>query len=255
MRKHILIANWKMNLSREHSVSLAAALKEHCAESLKGTELWLAPSFLAISAIGDILGGTSIKLGAQNVHWESEGAWTGEVSASMLKELNCSFSIVGHSERRNSFHEDEQMVAMRARGAVTNGLVAVFCVGETITQREDGKIFDTLSRQLSPLRPLIKSGFGEKLLIAYEPVWAIGTGKKADASQIFEAHSFITEELSKMGLSSPLVLYGGSVKPENFSEILSIEKVAGALIGGASLEEEALCKLIEISESVQVKGL
>jgi triosephosphate isomerase len=205
-------------------------LKRHEAD-FEGIDVAVCPPFTSLAVAVQILAGTDIAVAAQNVHWESEGAFTGEVSAPMLRELGVYGAIVGHSERRQFFGETDEGVGRRARGALEAGLSVIACVGETKAEREAGETEDVLRRQLSVLE-------GEdNLVVAYEPVWAIGTGKTATPEIAQEAHSFIK------GLLDVPVLYGGSVKPDNAAELLAQPDVDGALVGGASLDVESFAAI------------
>lgn len=188
-------------------------------------------------------------MGAQDCAAEPQGAYTGEVSAAMLKDVGCSFVILGHSERRQQFDETDAMIAAKAACAIQVGVTPIFCIGETETERAEGKTNKVLERQLAPILPL-----GEVMVIAYEPVWAIGTGKTPTPEQIEEAHGFIHSQLAKTARDTRgRVLYGGSVKPTNIREILVLKGVDGALIGGASLEAESFVTMLQAA--AEIKGV
>jgi len=202
-------------------------------QDLTGVDVVVCPSYVSLAVSVQLLAGTEVAVAAQNVHWEQEGAYTGEISAGMLLELGVYGAIVGHSERRQNFGETDETTAQRARAALSAGLFVIACVGETEEEREGGVTEDVLRRQVSLFEP------DENLVIAYEPVWAIGTGKTATPDLAQEAHAFI-----KSVLDVP-VIYGGSVKPDNAEELLGRPDVDGALVGGASLELEsfvAICR-------------
>lgn len=238
-----------MNLGPAAGCDLAAGLAQG-AESLHNSEVWIAPPALTIPAVAEKIQGTAIRLGAQNVHHEEKGAFTGELSVSMLKESSCEFAIVGHSERRTHFKESNEECAKRARGALAQGLTVIFCIGETLEERESGRTNEVLETQLSFLYENLPSEQFMQLVIAYEPVWAIGTGKVASVEQIAETHAGIDTYSSQKCNTSFPILYGGSVNPDNFAEIAPIAHVSGALVGGASLVAEKFLKLVEISEQV-----
>jgi len=202
-------------------------------EWLDGVDVAVCPPFVSLSAAVQALAGTEIAVAAQNVHWEVEGAFTGEVSAPMLFELGVYGTIVGHSERRQLFGETDDGVARRTRAAIEAGLWVIACVGETEAEREGGETEAVLRRQASVLDA------HEQLVLAYEPVWAIGTGKTASPEQAQEAHAFLR------GLLNVPILYGGSVKPENAAELLTQPDVDGALVGGASLDVESFAAICE----------
>lgn len=196
-------------------------------QDLSGVDVVVCPPFVSLAASVQMLAGTEIAVAAQNVHWEPEGAYTGEISAPMLREVGVYGAIVGHSERRQIFGETDETVGMRARAALEAGLFVIACVGETEEERESGRTEDVLRRQVSVLEA------DDNLVIAYEPVWAIGTGRTAAPEMAQEAHAFLK---SIVGLP---VLYGGSVKPDNAADLLAQPDIDGALVGGASLELES----------------
>jgi len=221
----VLIAgNWKMYKGQAETAEFCLGLRE---AELDGVDVVVCPPFVSLAVSVQLLAGTEIAVAAQNVHWEPEGAYTGEISAGMLRELGVYGAIVGHSERRQLFGETDESVAQRARAALDAGLFVIACVGETEAERESGSTEDVLRRQLSVLEA------DDNLVVAYEPVWAIGTGKTATPELAQEAHAFV-----KSLLDVP-VIYGGSVKPDNAAELLSQADVDGALVGGASLDLES----------------
>jgi triosephosphate isomerase (TIM) len=227
----VLIAgNWKMYKGPAETAEFCIGLKRR-EEDFEGIEVAVCPTFTSLAVAVQILAGTDIAVAAQNVHWDDEGAFTGEVSAPMLRELGVYGAIVGHSERRQLFGETDEHVARRARGALDAGLSVIACVGETAAEREAGETEDVLRRQVSVLEA------EDNLVVAYEPVWAIGTGKTATPEIAQEAHAFIR------GLLDVPVLYGGSVKPDNAAELLGQPDVDGALVGGASLDVESFAAI------------
>ncbi|MFL6016927.1 MAG: triose-phosphate isomerase [Gaiellaceae bacterium] len=229
----VLIAgNWKMYKGPEETLAFCHDLRDQL-EWVDGVDVAICPPFPSLHAAVQALAGTEIAVAAQNVHWASVGAYTGEVSAPMLRELGVYGAIVGHSERRRHFGETDETVAERACAALAAGLSVIACVGETEAEREAGETEDVLRGQVSVLER------DENLVVAYEPVWAIGTGKTATPELAQEAHAFIRSLLDVP------VLYGGSVKPDNAAELLAQPDVAGALVGGASLEVDsflAICR-------------
>jgi triosephosphate isomerase len=227
----VLIAgNWKMYKGQAETAEFCIELKRSLAD-VEAVDVAVCPPFPSLAVAVQILAGTDIAVAAQNVHWEEEGAFTGEVSAPMLRELGVYGAIVGHSERRQLFGETDEGVGRRTRAALDAGLSVIACVGETEEERERRETEDVLRRQLSVLEA------EDNLVIAYEPVWAIGTGKTATPEIAEEAHEFIK------GLLDVPVLYGGSVKPENAEELLSLPAVDGALVGGASLDVESFASI------------
>jgi triosephosphate isomerase len=256
-----IVGNWKMHMLIEPAMKLALDIEKTATEH-PDVQTWIAPPFTALHAIkGMTL--QRVKYGAQNVHWEPHGAFTGEIASSMLKELGCQFAITGHSERRQYFNESDATVNKRTLQAIREGLVPILCIGETLTEREANQTEEVLSRQLKGglegLQTIwLQAPATIPLLIAYEPVWAIGTGKVATEKEIEATHAFIRGVLQGLGFSEtepeggkakqqPPILYGGSVKPENFEGIARIPNVGGALVGGASLQIESFSELVKIA--------
>ena len=226
----LVAGNWKMYKGPAEAAEFCLGLRE---QELDGVDVVVCPPFVSLAVAVQLLAGTEIAVAAQNVHWDDAGAFTGEVSAPMLRELGVYGTIVGHSERRQHFGESDETVGRRAYAALEAGLFVIACVGETESEREQNETEDVLRRQLGALEP------DDNLVLAYEPVWAIGTGKSATPEIARQAHAFI-----KSQLDAP-VLYGGSVKPDSAAELLAQPDVDGALVGGASLELEsftAICR-------------
>jgi triosephosphate isomerase (TIM) len=226
----LIAGNWKMYKGPAEAAEFCLALRE---QELEGVEVVVCPPFVSLAAAVQLLAGTEIAVAAQNVHWEDEGAFTGEISPRMLRELGVYGTIVGHSERRQFFGETDDTVARRVEAALEAGLFVIACIGETEEERESNQTEEVLRRQLKVLET------DDNLVLAYEPVWAIGTGKTATPAIAQEAHAFV-----KSQLDAP-VLYGGSVKPDNAAELLAQPDVDGALVGGASLELDsftAICR-------------
>ena len=238
-----------MNLSLDEAEALLAGIKEGDIDFDKVNVL-VAPPFTTLQLAKEILAGTEIFIAGQNMHWEKEGAFTGEISSLMLKESGCSHIILGHSERRSLFGETDEIINKKVEAAVETGLVPVVCIGETLQDREDQKTFDILDIQLNgSLKSSCRRGkLPDRAILAYEPVWAIGTGKTATSEQAQEVHHFVRQWLKeKFGNDSSetvRVLYGGSVKPDNINELMSQPDVDGALIGGASLKAESFLSII-----------
>jgi len=226
----LVAGNWKMYKGPAEAAEFCLGLRE---QELDGVDVVVCPPFVSLAVAVQLLAGTEIAVAAQNVHWDDAGAFTGEVSAPMLRELGVYGTIVGHSERRQHFGETDETVGRRAHAALEAGLFVIACVGETESEREQNETEHVLRRQLGALEP------DDNLVLAYEPVWAIGTGKSATPEIAQQAHAFI-----KSQLDAP-VLYGGSVKPDSAAELLAQPDVDGALVGGASLELEsftAICR-------------
>jgi len=256
-----IVGNWKMHMLMEPAIKLALGI-EKTATEYPQVHAWITPPFTSLHAIKDT-NLHHVKYGAQNVHWEPHGAFTGEIAGSMLKELGCYFAITGHSERRQYFNESDATVNKRTLQALREGLVPILCIGETLSEREANQTEKVLSRQirggLEGLHAIwLQATSVVPLLIAYEPVWAIGTGKVATETEIETAHGFIRKELNELGFcdsefeggklkQAPPILYGGSVKPDNFSGIARIPDVGGALVGGASLQVESFSELVRIA--------
>ena len=250
-RTPFIAGNWKMNKTVAEAVELVRDLKASLS-GVQGVEVAVAPPFTALYAVSKELKDSSICLAAQNLFWEEKGAYTGEVSPVMLKELGCHYVIIGHSERRQFFGETDGTVNRKIKAAMTHGLKPIFCVGETLNEREGGETFSVLERQVEGGLENLSAKEIEPLVIAYEPVWAIGTGKTATPQQAEEVHRFIREKLAKT-VSRPFadsvrIQYGGSVTPENVKGLMSQENIDGALVGGASLKQETFSKIVRFKE-------
>ncbi len=251
MRRPLVCGNWKMHNDLRGSLSLVKSLL------LRLDPVWLdkvdvavAPVFLHLSPVGKLLEGTPILLCAQDVFWEREGAFTGEVSPYMLRDVGCSLCIVGHSERRSYFGETDEGVNRKVKALISEGITPIICVGETLEEREAGRVFDVVGSQLDGALKNVECCTGNEFVIAYEPVWAIGTGRVATPEEAQEVHSFIRSRLEAMygGVAREVrILYGGSVKPDNFASLISQEDIDGALVGGASLKSDAFSEIVKIA--------
>lgn len=250
-RKPLLAGNWKLNCLRRESAELAATIAEGC-RGLDGREVMIAPPFTSLAAVEQALSGSNVALGAQDLYWEETGAFTGEVSAAMLRDAGCSHVLIGHSERRQYFGETEYTVAKKVAAAMAAGLKAVVCVGETLEQREAGTTADVIERQVAGGLCELPADKYLDLIIAYEPVWAIGTGKTASPQQAQEIHSrirqMLTHVLTTEAAETTRILYGGSVKPSNVDELMACADVDGALVGGASLKAEDFLRIVHYEE-------
>jgi triosephosphate isomerase len=250
MRKLFIAGNWKMNMLSAEAAALAAQLAEGL-KDVKDIELAVAPPFTALSVVAEALAGSSIQLAAQDMHWEEKGAYTGEVSGPMLRDLDCSHVIIGHSERRQYFGETDESVNKKLKAAFQHGLIPILCVGETLSEREAGKTFEVVERQVRGALSEISERDAESLVMAYEPVWAIGTGKTATPEQAQEVHErirgLIAELYGKDLAERMRIQYGGSVKPENTRELMSRPDIDGALVGGASLKPESFVAIVNNS--------
>ena len=240
----LLIANWKMTLSKQAALALAKTALESRSRWQINSELWLTPSFPAVESVAQLCQGAGILVGAQNVHFATQGAYTGEVSVPMLQEVGASFAIVGHSERRHGLGETHAVVAERAAGALAQKMTVVFCVGETGEERARGETTQVLLRQCEPLFAKAKCQAGVECLVAYEPVWAIGTGKSCDAGDIPAVVDTICGTFEGAGWPKPRILYGGSVNAANVSAYLAVPGICGVLVGGASSKAESLLELL-----------
>jgi len=250
LRRLLIAGNWKMHKTVPEAVSLVRELKE-LLKDVKDRDVLVCPPFTALYPVREELKGSSIYLGAQNMFYEEEGAYTGEISPLMLKDLNCSFVIIGHSERRRIFKEDDELINKKVLSAVRHKITPILCVGETLEERESGETEKVVERQLK--RGLRGISEDDEFVIAYEPVWAIGTGKSATPQMAQEVHLFIRgvlgELFSKEKAFQVRILYGGSVKPENAKSLLEMEDIDGALVGGASLKADSFSKIVKFEEA------
>lgn len=247
MRTKIIAGNWKMYKTVQEAIELVSGLKRELT-ACSGVEVVVCPPFVALDAVSDLLLNHDIKLGAQNLFWEKEGAFTGEVSAGMLKSLGVAYVIIGHSERRQYFSETNETVNKRLKAALANGLLPIVCVGENLQERESNRTFDVVRDHLTGSLVGISKEDMLKTVIAYEPVWAIGTGKTATAAQAQEVHCFIRKTLASL-FDQPIadavrIQYGGSVKPENTAELTAQPDIDGALVGGASLKADSFSAIV-----------
>lgn len=246
-RKALIAGNWKMYKTVTEAVEEAKALVDRV-QPLDDREMMIAPTYTALAPVSQVLRGSPVALGAQNLFWENEGAFTGEISAPMLISAGCTHVIIGHSERRQYFGETDETVNKRIAAAINHDLIPVFCIGESETERDLNQTFSVLDKQVTKGLNTFSAKDLEKLVIAYEPVWAIGTGKTATKEQAQEAHRFIRSLIEKLfgnGLAQSVrILYGGSVKPDNIDELMAMPDVDGALVGGASLNADSFSKII-----------
>ena len=242
-RTPLIAGNWKMYKASPEAVKTAQQLVELVADTVD-VDIMIAPVFTALDPVSKVVENSRVALGAQNLYWEKEGAYTGEISADMLVSAGCQYVIIGHSERRQYFGETDETVNKKIRAAIDAELIPVFCVGETEVERESGQTFSVLDKQ-------VKKGleYSGDLVIAYEPVWAIGTGKTATKEQAQEVHEYIRslmdQNFDKTLAQSVRILYGGSVKPANVSELMAMPDIDGALVGGASLDAESFSKIVK----------
>ena len=252
MRTKFIAGNWKMNTNRAEAALLIQKLLQGTADIQKTTIL-VAPPFTNLQAASELLQNSKIHLGAQNMYHEDQGAYTGEISPVMLKDLNCTYVIIGHSERRQYFRETNQEINLKLQAALRHGLLPILCVGELLENRERGQTLGVIDHQLRNGLVHLVAGQMERFTIAYEPVWAIGTGKAATPADAIEVHSFIRSLLAEMFGSETAekirIQYGGSVTGENIESFIREKEIDGALVGGASLKADSFLKIIHAAES------
>jgi len=246
-RRPILAGNWKMNMTATQARDLATKLIP-LVSSVKDRDIVLAPTFTSLQTVAEAIKGTNMALAAQNLYWEDKGAFTGEISAEMLLDAGCKYVIIGHSERRQFFGETDETVNKKVRQALNKGLLPIVCVGELLSEREAGKANDVIDRQITGALKGVTAVEMQKIVIAYEPVWAIGTGKTATPDQANEIHAFIRQKVKamyNMDVAEGLrIQYGGSVTPDNVSQLMAKPDIDGALVGGASLKPESFAALV-----------
>lgn len=259
MRTPLVMGNWKMHGTVAEARALATAVRDGFKRP-RGVEVVLCPPFTALMAVGEILGGGPIRLGAQNCHWEAAGAHTGEIAPQMLVELGCRYVIIGHSERRRDMGETDQQINQKLGSALAHELTPVLCVGETADERRQGLTFTTVEGQLRAGLAGMGLGAIGKVVLAYEPVWAIGTGVNATPAQAAEVHGYLRGLLSELSSKDTAgtirILYGGSVKAENVDALAAEPEIDGALVGGASLNAQAFIAIARKAAraGVAVKG-
>ncbi|MSN26193.1 MAG: triose-phosphate isomerase [Geobacter sp.] len=252
MRKPVIAGNWKLFKTISESVALVDALKP-IVDKTRSVEIVVAPVFTALSRVSEAIAGSNINLSAQNCFWEEEGAFTGEVAPKLLKDVGCSYVIIGHSERRQYFGDTDLSVNKKVKAAVSADLTPIVCVGETLAERESGSTFTVIEAQVKNSLTGIPAEVVARLIIAYEPVWAIGTGKTASDEQAQEVHLFIRELVARLfspGAADKVrILYGGSVKPDNVKGLMAQPDIDGALVGGASLKADSFASIVNYAAS------
>lgn len=250
MRKIIIAGNWKLNHTEREAVELVTVLKTMLVD-VEAVDIVVCPVFTVLPVVNDVLLESNIALGAQNVYWEDSGAFTGEVSAPMLKSVGVKYVIIGHSERRQFFGETDETVNKKLKASLKHDLTPIVCVGENLKERESDKTFDVIKKQCEGSLAGLKSEDMKRIVLAYEPVWAIGTGKTATPQQAQEVHRFIRDLLKKMYhddvAATVRIQYGGSVKPDNIAELVSQDDIDGALVGGASLKADSFAAIVKNS--------
>jgi triosephosphate isomerase len=252
MRKKIIAGNWKMNKTPAESNTLALELVEDL-RGMEKAEVVICPTFVALDRVRAALTGTHLKLGAQDMHWQNQGAFTGKISADMLMSLSVQYVIIGHSEQRTYFHETDETVNFKTKKSIESNLIPIICVGETLEEREKGITDSVVERQIRGAYNGINASDAEKTVIAYEPVWAIGTGKTASPEQAQEVHAFIRKLITSL-YSAPIaeglrILYGGSMKADNAAGLLSKPDIDGGLIGGASLISKDFRAIVDAAQN------
>ena len=250
MRRAMIAANWKMQKTVDEALQFVDLLRGKIV-GVKDVDVVICPPYTALGPLCEALAGTDISPGAQNMHWEEKGAFTGEISAAMLLDIGCTYVILGHSERREYFHETDEIVKRKLLKALSSGLNPILCVGETLDERKAGGTNEKVSRQIRSAFDGLPVEDCTRITVAYEPIWAIGTGLTASPDQAEEVHSFIRGLLSELfGEETGRVLrilYGGSVKPENVGSLMAQPDIDGALVGGASLDADSFARLIQFN--------
>jgi triosephosphate isomerase len=251
MRKPVIAGNWKLFKTSKEAIDLVTSLIP-LVKDVTDVEIIVAPVFTVLDVVRKTIEDSNVKVAGQDCFWEEEGAYTGEVSPKMLNDAGCSHVIIGHSERRQYFGETDDTVNRKLKAALNGGLVPIFCAGETLVERQGGETLAVLRKQVERGLSGIAAANAEGVIIAYEPVWAIGTGKTASANQAQEAHKFIRDLLSELYgqvvAEKIRILYGGSVKPDNVKGLLSQPDIDGALVGGASLKAETFAAIVRFKE-------
>lgn len=254
MRPKVIAGNWKMNKDSAEASALIKELKTKVGAGLGGVQVIICPPFTALSLGSELIKGSPIKLGAQNMYHEDEGAFTGEISPKMLKSVGCEYVILGHSERRQIFGETNEAINKKAKKALASGLLPIICVGETLDEREKNITDQVVTAQIKGVLKEIPAADLEKIIIAYEPVWAIGTGKNATPQQAEDVHKLIRKlvgQLYNWTVAEKLVIqYGGSVKPDNAAELLKQPDIDGALVGGACLKADSFVQIVQSANVV-----
>ena len=252
MRKPIVAGNWKMQKTADEAVDLAQAITPLVGQSLATCDVVLCPTYTSLGAVYGVIKDSGVGLGAQNMHWESEGAYTGDISPAMILTSGSTYVILGHSERRQYAFESDEMVNRKTKAALAAGLTPIVCVGEQLDQREAGRAEEVVIGQVRAALEDVKGDQAPSIVLAYEPVWAIGTGKTATAGQAEEVHAMIRAFLTKrFGSETADVIriqYGGSVKPENAEELFSQENIDGGLIGGAALQADSFAAIVKAAK-------
>lgn len=252
MRRPLIAGNWKLNKTVAEALDLVQSLKNEL-KDIENADIVVAPVFTALAKVADTLSGSNVAVAAQNCYPEKSGAFTGEVSPALLKEAGCGYVIVGHSERRHLFGEADAFINSKVKAVLAEGLRVILCVGETLEERESDRTFDVVRTQIGEGLEGLSAADMQNVVVAYEPVWAIGTGKTASDEQAEEAHAFIRGLLNgtfgEETAAATRILYGGSVKPENVDGLMAQEDIDGALVGGASLKASDFIRIVRFRRS------
>ena len=247
MRRKLIAGNWKMNNTNKEALELVSQLKDMIKDA-KDRDIMIAPTFTCLSEVNNAIKGTNIKLGAQNLYFEEKGAFTGQISADMLISVGCEYGIIGHSECRDIFTEKDELINKKVKRALDKNLISVLCVGEHLEEREKGITSDIVSGQVKKAFQGLSESEASKVVIAYEPVWAIGTGKTATPQDADDVHKTIRETLKSLYndkiADNTIILYGGSVNEKNADDLLNMPNIDGALVGGASLVADKFARIV-----------
>ena len=251
MRQYIIAGNWKMNKTVSESVALAEGIVE-ATKDIKKTEVVIAPTYLAAAKVADVIKGSNVKLAVQDVHWKDQGAFTGKVSVDMIKEIGAEYIIIGHSEQRQYFHETEETVNLKVKKTLEAGLKPIICIGETLDERNGGKLETVLSTQVKGAFQDVSAEDAAKCVLAYEPVWAIGTGVVATDEQAEDTQKYVRSVVAEIygeAIANGMrIQYGGSMKPDNAQGLLAQANIDGGLIGGAALKPDTFFAIIKAAE-------
>ena len=252
MRRPFIAGNWKMHMTTSEASGLASELVAACRE-IDGVDIAVAPPFTALAAVGKAFAGSSIGLGAQNMHWEDKGAFTGEIAPAMLTDVGCRYVMLGHSERRQFFGETDEGVNRKVLAAFKHKLIPIVCVGESEEERDRGVTFVVVDRQVTGALKDVAASQMANVVVAYEPIWAIGTGRTATPAQAQEVHQTIRAKLARLfgneAAAGVRILYGGSVKPDNIDSLMAEADIDGALVGGASLKVASYVRICRFERS------
>jgi triosephosphate isomerase (TIM) len=252
MRRYLMVGNWKMHKTVAEAVELATVIRAGLEARPPDVDVVVCPPFTALHAVAQVLKGSRVALGAQNMHWEREGAFTGEVSAVMLKDVGCQYVILAHSERRQLFGDTDEGASRKSRAAIDHGLTPLICVGETLAERESSRTLEIIGQQVEKVLRQLTPEEVARGVVCYEPVWAIGTGRAATPQEAEEVHSFIRKRVATSHGEAPAdalrILYGGSVKPDNAAALMSEGDIDGALVGGACLQARSFLDIVGYSK-------